>query len=363
MERISIVASFEINVVSLKINTHPNADALELAQVGGYNAVVRKGEFVDGQLAVYIPEQAIVPDVLLEELGLVGKLAGANHDRVKAIRLRGAVSQGIVFTPVGWTQTMLQEHIDDDLSETFNIVKWAPEIPPAFSGIRVAAPDIVPMTEIENIKRFPDMFTPGEPVFVTEKLHGTCTIVSYILEQDELFVSSKGIAKQHASLAHSDKNIYWRSAQSFDLQNILHSLALELKATQVTLYGETFGTGIQDLQYGANARSEQPGFAAFDLHVIPAGNGFPYYVDAQDLDRVFAGRIPLVPLLFQGEYSFNDIVALSSGRETVSGNASHIREGCVVRPAMERYKNLEGRVIAKFISNEYLFRKGGTELD
>ena len=95
------MSSFAVTVEKARILPHPNADALELAQIGEYRAVVRKGEFPDGELVVYIQEQAIVPDNLLAELGLSGRLAGKDGNRVKAVRLRGELSQGIVCRPKG----------------------------------------------------------------------------------------------------------------------------------------------------------------------------------------------------------------------------------------------------------------------
>jgi len=95
------MSSFQVTVEKLVILPHPNADALELAQVSGYRAVVAKGRYVTGDLACYIPEQAVLPPDLIAELGLEGKLAGPAKNRVKAVRLRGELSQGIVFTPAG----------------------------------------------------------------------------------------------------------------------------------------------------------------------------------------------------------------------------------------------------------------------
>lgn len=83
----------------LTVHEHPDADALELAQVGLYRAVVAKGAYRTGEAALYIPGQAVLPLAPVEELGLTGRPAGGNSDRVKAVRLRGELSQGIVCRP------------------------------------------------------------------------------------------------------------------------------------------------------------------------------------------------------------------------------------------------------------------------
>ena len=91
------MAVFESKVHALKVEPHPNADRLELAAVGGFRCVVQKGAFKNGDLAAYIPEAAVCPEWLIKELGLEGRLAGSKHNRVKAVKLRGALSQGLVY--------------------------------------------------------------------------------------------------------------------------------------------------------------------------------------------------------------------------------------------------------------------------
>lgn len=78
------MSTLRVTVEQLTIHEHPNADALELAQVGLYRAVVAKGVYRTGDLAVYVPEQAVLPTELVAELGLTGKLA----------KLRGQPGQG-----------------------------------------------------------------------------------------------------------------------------------------------------------------------------------------------------------------------------------------------------------------------------
>lgn len=97
------MATFEAKVYRLTIEEHPNADALELAVVGDYRSIVRKGQFKTGDLGVYIPTNAIVPEWLLKKLNLwddgkgKGKLAGSQGNRVKEVRLRGILSEGLIY--------------------------------------------------------------------------------------------------------------------------------------------------------------------------------------------------------------------------------------------------------------------------
>ena len=87
-------------VVELTVRDHPDADRLEIAGHGGYQMVVGKGVWSTGDRAVYVPEASVLPGSLIEEMGLTGRLAGKGRDRVKVVRLRGVVSQGLVV-PLG----------------------------------------------------------------------------------------------------------------------------------------------------------------------------------------------------------------------------------------------------------------------
>lgn len=68
-----------------------------------------------------------------------------------------------------------------------------------------------------------------------------------------------------------------------------------------------------------------------------------------------------VPVLYRGPYSKEVVDKLTSGKETLSGQELHIREGIVIKPAEERRDVSLGRVILKSVSESYLLRKGGTE--
>ncbi|WP_354643181.1 RNA ligase (ATP) [Kitasatospora camelliae] len=355
------MSTLRVTAELLTIHEHPNADALELAQVGLYRAVVAKGAFRTGDAAVYIPEQAVLPAELIEELGLTGKLAGGNADRVKAVRLRGELSQGIVCRPRVLADTDLAAAAAAglDFAELLGVTKWAPPVPTAMNGEVEAAPDLMPWVDIENLKRFPDVFEPGEPVVVTEKLHGSCCLVTYHADGGGVQVSSKGIGAQGLALKEDPKNLYWRAVRAYDIPAVAARLAERLGASRIGVFGEVFGAGVQDLTYGASGRAELPGYAAFDVSAVVDGQ--LRWLDAAEL---LDGELPLAPRLWSGPYRAETVLALAEGRETLSGRELHIREGVVVRPAVERHSPvLGGRAIAKVVGGAYLTRKGGTEYE
>ncbi|OIJ66300.1 RNA ligase (ATP) [Streptomyces mangrovisoli] len=355
------MSTLRVTAEVLTVHDHPDADALELAQVGLYRAVVAKGAYRTGEAALYIPEQSVLPAGLIEELGLTGRLAGPEHDRVRAVRLRGELSQGIVCRPAALDGVDLARAAADgtDFAERLGIVKWVPPVPPTMSGDVESAPELLPWVDIENIQRYPDIFTAGEPVVLTEKLHGSACLLTYVADQERVFVSSKGFGARSLALREDPRNLYWRAVRGHGVAEAAARLAERLGARRVGVVGEVYGAGVQDLAYGADGRRESLGYAVFD--VSAEIDGTVHWLDAAEL---LTGELPLVPRLYEGPYDIDTVLEVAQGRETVSGRALHLREGVVIRPAPERHSPvLGGRAIAKAISPSYLTRKGGTEYE
>ncbi|NYH51457.1 RNA ligase (TIGR02306 family) [Nocardiopsis arvandica] len=359
------MSTLRVTAERLTIHPHPNADALELAQVGLLRAVVAKGAFRTGDWAVYVPENALLPDDLVDELGLTGRLAGSRRNRVKAVRLRGELSQGIVCVPGRLADRDLAAAHDagTDFSGELGITKWVPKVPLHMSGELVEAPDLLRWVEVENVKRHPDVFEQGEPVVATEKIHGTACLFTLLTGTGEEFVSSKNHGARRQGLAFAEDNLYWRSVVAHGVPEAARKVAERFGAARVGVFGEVFGSGVQDLGYGETGRSDHPGYAVFDISLDV--DGTVTWIDATDLPDLLAEvGLPAVPELYRGPYDEAGLLAAARGRETWSGGALHMREGLVVRPAHERYSAvLRGRAIAKFVSDDYLTRQGGTEYE
>ncbi|ALV36681.1 RNA ligase (ATP) [Streptomyces sp. CdTB01] len=355
------MSTLRVTAEVLTVHEHPDADALELAQVGLYRAVVAKGAYRTGDAAVYIPEQAVLPAGLIEELGLTGRLAGTKADRVKAVRLRGELSQGIVCRPKALADVDLTRAAAEgtDFAEALGITKWVPPIPPTMNGDVESAPELLPWVDIENIQRFPDVFAPGEAVVLTEKLHGSACLLTYAADEGRVYVSSKGFGAKSLALKEDPRNLYWRAVHGHGVAEVAKRLAGRLGARRVGIFGEVYGAGVQDLTYGADGRRESLGYAVFD--VCAEVDGAVRWLDAAEL---LDGELPLVPRLYEGPYDVERVLEIASGRETVSGRGLHLREGVVIRTAVERHSPVTGgRAIAKAVSPAYLTRKGGTEYE
>jgi RNA ligase (TIGR02306 family) len=100
------MSNFEVKIQKIFVKSHPNADKLEIGNIGspdGWQVVIGKGLYQTGDLVAYIGENAVVPEWVLKKYGYwneekgKGMLAGSKGTRVKAVRLRDEFSLGIVI--------------------------------------------------------------------------------------------------------------------------------------------------------------------------------------------------------------------------------------------------------------------------
>jgi RNA ligase (TIGR02306 family) len=372
------MSDFSVPIVKIT-NVHPitGADRIELATVLGYQSIIRKGQFSPGDLAVYIPEQALVPDSLLESIGLKGKLAGSQANRVKAVRLRGKLSQGIL---ISIPPELADKKEGDNVQSELGIVKWEPPIPIHLAGEVTHLGGKTLKYDIENIKRYPEVLQEGEEVVLCEKVHGTHVQIGILpvletkhpeLLDGHIFLISKGLGAKGLVFKWNDvnqKNVYFRAFNSLTDENrrtlaqrIAHAPASSVKAcpfdfidyvTPLYLFGEVYGIGVQDMGYGKT----QPSLRFFDVYVGQPGIGRYLSVDEKISFFNFFG-MEMVDILYRGPFSREVIDEHCTGN-TVTGNGMHIREGVVITPVKERRDDNLGRVILKHINPDYLLRKG-----
>lgn len=415
------MSSFECSVVRVVIEPHPGADSIEIARVGGYMSIVKKGQFKTGDLAVYIPEQAVLPYSMLKEMGFwdamnnKGTLSSSAGNRVRAIKLRGVLSQGLLLDGA-----MARHNVDDDGERTtmdmiayfssygvevtdptptraikwfkegddaakfLGIVKWEPVIPMHLQG-KVAGGDLDATIayDFEALKKNPDLFDDGMLVSMTEKLHGTLICVGLIPEciwagkswaekcsqvgnnGFKGVVTSKGMGAKGLMLDPSDQtNLYIQAAQRFDLWNKLEKIRCELghpNDMPMFIFGEVFGViqtqgGPKDIQTGMNYGQYDITFRAFDIYAGTRSNGF-YMNDTLFRQACGFVEIQAVPELYRGFFNMEKVKYHTDGNTTLTKD-KHIREGIVIKALDGSSHPVYGRRIAKSVSAAYLTRKG-----
>lgn len=325
------MSEFKIEVVCVgPVVKHPNADTLSIADVGGYPCIIRTGEFQEGDKAVYLPIDSIVPNEPRWAF-LDGRL------RIKAKKLRGVFSMGLLTAAdPSWV-------LGQDVQAEMGVTKYDPEAQAENAPTRVPGgdddkdPGGCPVYDIEGYRRHKTLFVPGEPVWVSEKLHGQSA--KFMHDGDRLHVAS------HYRFKKLDSPVTWADvARRYDLAAKLAPYP------HIALYGETYGN-VGDMRYGV-VRPEGDRLALFDALDTKARRWF----DVDEFLAFAAGLdLPVVPTLYRGPWD-PSLTALAEGKTTMPG-ADHVREGIVIKPLIERTAHM-GRVFLKLAGEGYLLRKG-----
>lgn len=408
------MANFECKVYKIdSVEEHPNADRLNLVHIKGFTCIANKLEdgsprYKAGDLVVYIPENALLPQWMMVNLGLwdeeklKGKLAGSDGNRCKAIRLRGIYSEGILY-PVRMNvefinmdtnekeyDNMLDYYTNDgqrpawtpvkegdDVAYLLGVTKYEPPVPQHMAGDCFGAGDIFYHYDIDSIDKYPDVLKENEEVYVTEKIHGTQTRIQFTLEKYDnsnecfvrevnghklyIYIASKGLGDQgicFKSVSSNDNNVYVMAFndyfKDYQLEFIWNLLSSQEDVHKITFFGETFGN-TQDLHYGVKPNEHN----LLNFFDVALDNKFMDYIPFTRLISELC--LPRVPELYVGPYTRDKIKELTDGKSVYDIN--QIREGCVIKPTHERYDMELGRVILKSVSQDYKLRKNGTEFN
>lgn len=317
------VDTHKAEVCRITLENHNNADSLEVCRIFGFTCCVRKGDFTDGQLAVYIQPDSVVDSTRPEFSFLAG------HERIKVKRLRGVVSMGLLIpAPEAAVE-------GDDLAEHFGITHYEPPLPGSTCGEVEGGPVGIyaPKYDVESMYRHKHLFIEDEEVIATEKIHGANSRFVYAPDEDRMYCGSKNEWKRQ-----SEGNLWWKALKSNPwIEEFCRKNPGDI------LYGEVFGN-VQTLKYGA--KPNDTFFCAFDV----LRNGEWREFDEWTKDAPIEG---VVPLIYRGPFDFQKLIELSDGSSTIP-NAGHIREGIVVRPVKERIDDHLGRVHLKMIGNSYM---------
>lgn len=343
-----------------EVNLHPNADRLEIVPVKGWQCIIQKGQFNVGDKALFVPIDAVPPAWMVDKYGLEYL---KNGSRVRTVRLRGEISQGLLLT---------LEHLPPGVSaDKLGITKWEPPEPAYFQGRSGPMatrnrpnPNFTRYCDPENIKNYPDVFKPDDLVVVTEKIHGANGRWGWVpryykkgfwggvkrlllgrwLNEWEWCVGSRRVHLVGGNPCFYEGNPWGKIAAKYDLKNVVPK--------GHTLYGEVYGPGIQDLTYGRNE---------IDVVFFDAKKG-ERYLDAYDFFALMHSlALPRVPYLAGREWGFvaELLPSLLCGPSAL--HSGTIREGVVIKAADESNTCRIGRKILKTFSDEYLLRKNGTE--
>lgn len=313
-----------------KLEPISGADAIEKATVLGWQVVVKRGEFNTGDLCVYVEIDSLLPERPEFEF------LRSKSFRIRTVRLRGQVSQGICF-PLSILPPEAAVEEGEDVSEILGIAKYELPVPLALAGImRSAFPSFVPKTDEDRVQVVEDRLRKhcGQLCYITEKLDGTS--ITFYLKDGQF-----GVCSRNMDLMEGD-NLYWRAARNLNMETRLRSLERNL-----ALQGELVGEGIQ----GNKLKLKGQTVYFFSLFWIDDYR----YARYTELKEILKGlQLNMVPVVSTSHVLDKEVQAVLRMAQVKSAiNPAVLAEGLVVR-AMD----CDEHISFKAINNEFLLKWG-----
>lgn len=323
------------------------ADKIELATVDGWNVVVGKdvGHKV-GDLVIYCEIDSFLP--IREEFEFLRKssykkMVGKEGFRLKTIKLRGQISQGLIL-PISVlnppnTNIYVTPFEGLDVTEILGIIKYEPPIPANLVGkVKGIFPSFIPKTDEERIQNLTKEYEKWKiqskhQFYVTEKLDGSSSTF-YI--KNGVF----GVCSRNLDLLETEENTFWKIARYLDLENKMKSLDFNL-----ALQGELIGESIQGNPYKLKGQSVRF-FTGFNIDTYQR---MVYNEFTEILTRLNLESVPLLnqDLDFTLPNTIDEMLKYAEGKSMLNNQTE--REGVVVR-------SLDGTISFKAVSNIFLLK-------
>lgn len=330
----------------LALEPIPNANAIEVAHIQGWQCVVKKGEFRSGDTGVFFEIDAVPPDdpryaFLWRPKNATADAAQPASFRLRTIRLRGVLSQGLLLRRGLFPELPPELPSGADVTDALKISKWEPLLP---LNDEVDGPFLpgVPKTDEIRVQSMPEVLDEmrGRPYVITVKCDGTSATYG-IHRHSGLFT----VCGRNWSIKRG-QNAYWHAAAVYHLEELLE------KHPETVIQAELVGPGIQKNRLGLKG-IQLAAFNVFDRRT----NRFLDHDEAAAF--LAASQVPMVEVLERGESFAHDQASLLALAEGFYPGTHNEREGIVVRPLTEaRSKVLSARLSFKVISNRFLLKGG-----
>jgi RNA ligase (TIGR02306 family) len=390
-----------------KVEKHPNADRMAVAVIKGWRTCIGVGQFAVGEKCIYIPPDTILPVPLAEKLNVAKYCSPVKNKegivqgyRVQVSRLRGEPSYGfitsldILSVKRGPSQIgLIDWKIGDNVVADLGLTKWEPPLDCTDGDAEKPHPAFHHYYNLENINNFPTLFKDGEEVIFTEKIHGkNCRVGlirdtkddgtpiwrfmagSHDVRRKELTTQRKRRVIRNSDgtpCMEKDKEVEWfyeitKKSQFYEALDKpgIRELLLDVCNGQnnVVVFGELFGSGVQDMAYGFENGN-------WDLRVFDITVNGKYLSVNEKQSICNRHMVSQVPELYRGPFSHEKVQEYIGGDTTVCNpviaGLFKEREGLVITSVKERTEVTEAkffdRAALKAINFKYLERKEGTE--
>jgi RNA ligase (TIGR02306 family) len=344
------------------------ADAIELAIINSWQVVVAKnvGHKV-GDLVVYCEIDSYLP--IEPEFEFLRKSSykkmsdGSEGFRLKTIKLRGQVSQGLII-PLADAYAIYKRNIPNldmtwfeglDVTEMLNIVKYEPPVPAELAGkVKGYFPSFIRKTDEERVQNLTREYegwkiSSEHQFYVTEKLDGSSA--TFYVKDGEFGVCSRNLELADpgefvpGTVLCDDgverpkqENTFWKVAREMEIKKKLLATGLNL-----CVQGELIGEGIQKNPYKLKGHTVRF-YNAFDIDKQER-------LSLRDFLAIMGvmgfETVPVLSYEYPLPETVEDLLKQAEGKSVLNANTE--REGLVIR-------SMDTKISFKAISNKFLLK-------
>lgn len=324
------------------------ADSIDVATVGGWKVVVKKGQHSINEKVIYCEVDSFIPHEVAPYLTKPNQEPKTYNEvkgeRLRTIKLRGQISQGLVLPTTTRGKNGLVTgalfDVGDDVTEFLGIQKWEPPAEFRAANAKGSFPHFIPKTDcerVQNMSRQVQQWAEDEIVFQkSEKLDGSSMTLFY--KDGEV-----GCCSRNLELKDDGTSTFWETAKAEKLVEKLVTFG-----KNIALQGELLGGQIQGNTYKISGFK----FFLYDIYDIDKQE----YLRPEMVEQ-FAEEhgIPHVPIIGYVTLPKEDIVQAllldAEGKSTVGCNPK--REGFVYKSTKDT------NISVKCISNNWLLSNDG----
>ena len=328
------------------INPIEGADQIEVAQIGGWKVVVKKGEYTADSLAVYCEIDSFIPHSIAPFLTKPGQFPKVYNEvegqRLRTIKLRGQISQGLLLSmSVRGSDGLVVGALfteGDDVTDFLGIQKWEPPQEFRAANAKGSFPYFIPKTDqerIQNLSRSLEKWNAENHQWqVTEKIDGSSMTVFY--KDGEV-----GVCSRNLELKDDGTSTFWETAKSGGLVEKLIALG-----KNIALQGELIGGQIQGNAY----KVDKFQFHLYDIFDIDAQQ----YLTPKDVEgtslQLNIRHVPVLEQFTTSDVRMEDLITYAEGKSVVGAKPE--REGLVFKSLTEPGTSF------KVVSNRWLYLTG-----
>jgi RNA ligase (TIGR02306 family) len=311
-----------------EIKPIPGADNIEQGVIGGWNCIIKKGEYKVDDLVIVATTDAVIPVKISDAMNVTNYLR--KGQRVRTVKLRGMYSECLII-PLVYAEKLTHPKAKwaegTDMMELLGIIKYEPPVTQIqlASGKKVRYqnnPAFTTYYKFPNAKNVAGMFNEENYVEITRKLHGTNARYGIVKKLKlsfwdkckkffgladewidyEYVYGSHNVEKGSDSQGFYSTDVWREVADKYQIKDKLWAFVKKYTYTPnelgsgIILYGEIYGPGIQK-NYDYKLTEIQ--FAGFDVSIN--GEYQPADIAAWNVKECL--KLQYVPVLYVGSWS------------------------------------------------------------